>query len=110
MIFYLGVRLDHNIGLFFSESNVQLQESCNYYTSDYLMVTLTPSSGKTKVKENQRRALELCSDMNHAIGSPLKLVFPVIENILVCHITCDCDNLAVLALKNGIDAGSFREV
>lgn len=61
-------------------------------TLNYLMVTLTPSSGKTKMKENQRRALELCSDMNHAIGSPLKgalklalLVMLVVSAAYVLH-------------------------
>lgn len=61
-------------------------------TLNYLVVTLTPSSGKTKVKENQRRALELCSDMNHAIGSPLKgalklalLVMLVVSAVYVLH-------------------------
>jgi len=61
-------------------------------TLNYLMVTLTPSTGKTKVKENQRRALELCSDMIHAIGSPLKgalklalLVMIVVSAAYVLH-------------------------
>lgn len=61
-------------------------------TLNYLVVTLTPSNGKTKVKENQRRALELCTDMNHAIGSPLKgalklalLVMLVVSGAYILH-------------------------
>eukprot|EP00116_Pleurobrachia_bachei_P005122 sb/3465384/ len=40
-------------------------------TLEFIVMTLTPSQGK-RVKETQRRATEIATDMLHALGSPLK--------------------------------------
>lgn len=69
-------------------------------TLEYLVVTLTPSNGKSKVKESQKRALELCTDMLHAIGSPLKSALKLA--LLVMIVVC-----AIFVLHDVKEFGSF---